>query len=56
MPHGAADDIAAHGQVDEHGSTALGPVDTRAWAAALLGIALGLLVAACFFVAATVRG
>jgi hypothetical protein len=55
MPHGAADDIAEHGQVDEHGSTVLGPVDTRAWAAALLGIALGLVVAACFLVATSAR-
>jgi hypothetical protein len=55
MPHGAADDIAEHGQVDEHGSAALGPVDKRAWAAALLGIALGLVVAACFLVAAATR-
>jgi hypothetical protein len=55
MPHGAADDIAEHGQVDEHGSVALGPVDRRAWAAALLGIALGLVVAAAFLVAATTR-
>jgi hypothetical protein len=55
MPHGAADDVAEHGQVDEHASAALGPVDTRAWAAALLGIALGLVVAACFLVAAAVR-
>jgi hypothetical protein len=56
MPHGAADDVAEHGQVDDHGSTALGPVDTRAWAAAVLGIALGLVVAACFFVASVARG
>jgi len=54
MPHGAADDAAAHGHVDEH-DVVLGPVDTRAWAAALLGIALGLVVAACFLVAATAR-
>ena len=39
MPHGAADDIAEHGQVDEHEAAVLGPVDTRAWAAAFLGIA-----------------
>jgi hypothetical protein len=51
MPHGAADDVAEHGQVDDHESAELGPVDTRAWAAALLGIALGLVVAACFLVA-----
>ena len=55
MPHGAADDIADHGQVDEHGTAALGPVDTRAWAAALLGIALGLVVAACFIVATSAQ-
>jgi hypothetical protein len=54
MPHGAADDVAEHGQVD-HGSAAIGPVDTRAWAAAFLGIALGLIVAACFVVATSAR-
>jgi hypothetical protein len=55
MPHGAADDIAEHGQVDEHEAAVLGPVDTRAWAAAFLGIALGLVVAACFIVATSAR-
>jgi hypothetical protein len=55
MPHGAADDVAEHGQVDDHESVALGPVDTRAWAAAFLGIALGLIVAACFVVATSAR-
>ena len=50
MPHGAAEDVAEHGQVD-HEAVTLGPIDTRAWAAALLGIALGLIVAACFAVA-----
>jgi hypothetical protein len=29
-----------------------GPVDTRAWTAGAVGILLGLLVAACFVVAA----
>jgi hypothetical protein len=55
MPHGAGDDIAEHGQVDEHEAAVLGPVDTRAWAAAVLGIALGLIVAACFVVATSAR-
>jgi hypothetical protein len=55
MPHGDADDIAEHGQVDEHEAAVLGPVDTRAWAAAFLGIALGLIVAACFVVATSAR-
>jgi hypothetical protein len=54
MPHGAADDVAEHGQAD-HESVALGPLDRRAWAAALLGIALGLVVAACFVVATSAR-
>ena len=54
MPHGAADDVAEHGQVD-HEAVTLGPIDTRAWAAALLGIALGLIVAACFAVATSAR-
>jgi hypothetical protein len=51
MPHGAADDIPEHGQVDEEGAAPLGPLDVRAWGAALLGIATGLVVAACFLVA-----
>jgi hypothetical protein len=51
MPHGAADDIEEHGQTHEAEAEPIGPVDTRAWGAALLGIALGLLVAACFAVA-----
>jgi hypothetical protein len=55
MPHGAADDIAEHGQVHDDEAAVLGPVDTRAWAAALLGIALGLVVAACFLVATSAR-
>jgi hypothetical protein len=51
MPHGAADDIAQHGQVHDEPATPVGPLDTRLWGAAILGIALGLLVAACFMVA-----
>jgi hypothetical protein len=35
----------------------VGPIDTRMWAAAILGIALGIVVAACFLVATTgIRG
>jgi hypothetical protein len=55
MPHGAADDVAEHGQVHDEAAATLGPVDTRAWAAAFLGIALGLIVAACFIVATSAR-
>lgn len=45
-PHGAAEDHGdTHGHDDHaHGAEALGPLDVRAWAAAILGIALGLVV------------
>ena len=41
-----------HGETDghddhAHGSEALGPVDVQAWGAFAVGIALGLIVAAC---------
>jgi len=39
---------AAHGD-HEHGAP-LGPIDWYAWGAGLLGIAAGLVVAACFYV------
>jgi hypothetical protein len=54
-PHGAADDHGSdHGHDDHaHGSEALGPVDVQAWAAALVGIALGLVVMFAFIQAAT---
>lgn len=49
-PHGAADD---HGETHGHDGhahvdAALGPLDVRAWGAALLGIALGLVVMFAF--------
>jgi len=50
MPHGAADDIADHGEED-HASPALGPIDVEAWLAAALGVALGLVVALCLVIA-----
>lgn len=40
----------AHGDEHGHGGAALGPIDTAAWGALLLGIAAGLVVAACLFV------
>jgi hypothetical protein len=54
-PHGAADDDGdTHGHDDHaHGGEALGPIDVLAWAAALGGIALGLLVMVAFIRAAT---
>lgn len=36
----------AHGQGHGHDEAALGPIDTAAWGASLLGVAAGLLV--CF--------
>jgi hypothetical protein len=54
-PHGAADDVAGHGHDSMHDTEALGPIDVAAWGAGALGIALGLVVAACFLVAAAAR-
>jgi hypothetical protein len=50
MPHGAADDIADHGE-DDHAAMALGPIDVEAWLAGALGVALGLVVAVCLVIA-----
>ncbi len=36
---------------DEHGDELLGPIDVPAWAAGALGIALGVVTAACFALA-----
>lgn len=49
-PHGSADDHGGdHGHDDHaHGGDALGPVDVQAWAAALVGVALGLVVMFAF--------
>ena len=45
-PHGADDHGDEHGHDDHaHGSEELGPIDTMAWGALLLGIGLGLIVA-----------
>lgn len=54
-PHGAADDHGdTHGHDDHaHPADAIGPVDVRAWGAAILGIALGLVVMLAFIQAAT---
>ena len=54
-PHGAADHHGdAHGHDDHggHGGAALGPLDLRIWAMAVLGILLGLVVAIAFLQAA----
>jgi hypothetical protein len=45
-PHGADDHGEDHGHDDHaHASDELGPIDTTAWGALILGIGLGLVVA-----------
>jgi hypothetical protein len=48
-PHASDDHVDAHGH-DDHGEAQepLGPIDVRAWGAGLLGVVLGLVVAAAF--------
>ena len=45
-PHGSAEDHGADPGHDDaaHTGTALGPVDVQAWAAAAVGVLLGLVV------------
>jgi hypothetical protein len=54
-PHGAPDDHGdTHGHDDHaHDTETLGPVNVLAWAAAIGGIALGLVVMLAFAQAAT---
>lgn len=53
-PHGAADDHGGSDGHDDHAhpGMALGPLDVRMWAMAVLGILLGLVVAIAFLQAA----
>ncbi len=54
-PHGSADDHGADHGHDDHGhagdEATLGPIDTRSWGAGILGILLGLAIAAAFLIA-----
>jgi hypothetical protein len=51
-PHGAGDHGETHGHDDHaHLEDALGPVDWGAWAAGILGVAIGLVIAFCFVLA-----
>jgi hypothetical protein len=54
-PHGDSMDHGdTHGHDDHaHAETELGPVDVTAWGVGLLGILLGLVVAAAFLAAAS---
>ena len=51
--HHALDDHGDdHGHDDHaHAEEALGPIDTAAWGAGLLGVAIGIVIAACFVLA-----
>lgn len=47
--HSTDDHGDDHGHDDHgHGEEPLGPIDVRAWGAAVLGLALGAVVAVCF--------
>lgn len=52
-PHHAADQGDGHDDHDDHGPAegTLGSVDSAAWGAGILGVALGLVVALCFVLA-----
>lgn len=46
-----------HGHDDHgHAEAALGPLDVAAWGAGLLGIAISVVIAACFVIATSVPG
>jgi len=50
-PHGSTDDHGGDHGHDDHGhgaGDALGPIDSQAWGAGILGIGLGLAVAFAF--------
>jgi len=50
--HSTADHGDDHGHDDHaHAEEPLGPIDVRAWGAALLGVILGAVVAWCFVMA-----
>ena len=50
VEHHAIDDHGAdHGHDDHaHAEEPLGPLDVAAWGAGIVGVALGLVIAACF--------
>ncbi len=53
--HGSDDHGADHGHDDHaHPSEALGPIDTQAWAALLVGIAAGLVIVLCLVLTTSV--
>ena len=50
--HETTDHGEDHGHDDHaHGEEALGPIDVAAWGAGVLGVAVGLVITACFVIA-----
>jgi hypothetical protein len=55
-PHASGDRGDDHDHADQaHAEEPLGPIDLRAWGAAVLGVALGVVTAACFVLTTTAR-
>jgi hypothetical protein len=51
-PLAATDHGDAHGHDDHgHGESALGPIDTAAWGAGILGVGIAAVMAICFAMA-----
>ena len=60
-PHGTGDHGDEHGHDDPggvhaHADESLGPIDVAAWGAGLVGIAISVVIAACFVVATSLPG
>ena len=52
--HGPDDHGETHGHDDHaHADDALGPIDTAAWGALIVGVAAGLLIVACLVITTT---
>ena len=56
--HHLADDHGEdHGHDDHgHGEEPLGPIDIAAWGAGIVGVAVGVVIAACFALATSALG
>lgn len=55
--HDLSDHGDQHGHDDHaHGEEALGPIDTAAWGAGIVGVAVALVMAACFALATSGLG
>lgn len=55
--HAATDHGDAHGHDDHghgHDEPALGPIDTAAWGAGILGVGIAVVIAVCFAMATSV--